>query len=96
MVMAIHILNKRLIYVIMMNNLEKLNQVFIDAFAIDEKCLKDLVYNGVSNWDSVGQMVLIANLEEAFDIEIESDDIMDINSYEAAVLILMRKYNISF
>lgn len=96
MVRVIHILNKRLIDVIMMNNLEKLNQAFVNAFASDEKCLKDLVYNCVSNWDSVGQMVLIANLEEAFDIEIESDDIMDINSYEAAVLILMRKYNISF
>jgi len=71
-----------------MNNLEKLNQAFVDAFAIDKKYLKDLVYKGVSNWDSVGQMVLIANLEEAFDI--------DINSYKAAVLILMRKYNISF
>ena len=52
-------------------------------------CIRD-------SWDSVGQMVLIANLEEAFDIEIKSDDIMDINSYKAAVLILMRKYNISF
>ena len=79
-----------------MNNLEKLNQAFVDAFAIDKKYLKDLVYKGVSNWDSVGQMVLIANLEEAFDIEIKSDDTMDINSYKAAVLILMRKYNISF
>ena len=48
-----------------MNNLEKLNQAFVDAFAIDKKYLKDLVYKGVSNWDSVGQMVLIANLEEA-------------------------------
>ena len=73
-----------------MNNLEKLNQAFVDAFAIDKKYLKDLVYK------AVGQMVLIANLEEAFDIEIKSDDIMDINSYKAAVLILMRKYNISF
>ena len=40
-----------------MNNLEKLNQAFVDAFAIDKKYLKDLVYKGVSNWDSVGQMV---------------------------------------
>lgn len=81
---------------IMMNNLEKLNQAFVDAFSVDVKYLKDLVYNGVSSWDSVGQMVLIANLEDAFDIEIESEDIMDINSYRAAILILMRKYNILF
>lgn len=89
--MVIHILNKQ-----KMNNLQKLNTVFITSFEIDESQLDDVAYNTVALWDSVGQMILITNLEEQFDIMIDMEDIMDINSYKAAKSILTEKYNIDF
>ena len=47
-------------------------------------------------WDSVGHMSLIANLEEAFDIMMEMDDIIDLSSYEKGKEILSDNYGIAF
>ena len=56
-------------------------------FMDDENDLEgNLEYNGVVEWDSIGHMSLIAELEDQFDIMMEMDDIIDINSYE-------REYN---
>ena len=78
-----------------MTNIEKYNQAFIDAFNVTNKELADLRYKSIPAWDSVGHMTLIANIEENFDIMIESDDIIDISSYTHGKEIL-NKYNISF
>lgn len=36
-------------------------------------------------WDSVGHMALVAELEDRFEISLETDEIMDITSYAKAV-----------
>ena len=64
-----------------MTNIEKYNQTFITTFGVKEQELKKLTYQGVDTWDSVGHMGLIAELEETFNIMIETDDIIDFNSY---------------
>jgi acyl carrier protein len=76
-----------------MNDLEKFNQVFITNLKINEQQLKGLSYQDSPNWDSVGHMGLIAALEEAFDIMIDTDDIIDFSSYEKGKDIL-KKYNV--
>jgi len=76
-----------------MTNLEKYNQAFVDALEIDESELKGLNYKGVPSWDSVGHMSLVAAIEDAFDIEIATDDIIDISSYEKGKEIL-KKYDV--
>lgn len=81
---------------IKMNNLNKLNNVFATTFEVEENQVKSLAYRKTPLWDSVGQMTLIANIEDEFDIVIQSEDIMDFNSYDAAKSILTDKYNISF
>lgn len=60
-----------------MTNLEKYNQAFCETFEIGEDKLSNLKYQGVELWDSVGHMNLIAALEDAFDIMMETDDIID-------------------
>ena len=64
-----------------MTDIEKYRQVFITLFGVKEKELQKLTYQGVDAWDSVGHMGLITELEETFDILIETDDIIDFNSY---------------
>ena len=49
--------------------------------------------DSVTSWDSIGQMSLIAMLEETFNIELKPDDIIGINSYKAGFVIL-KKYGI--
>lgn len=58
--------------------------------------LAGLKYQSIDLWDSVGHMTLIANLEEAFDIMMETDDIIDLSSYEKGIEILSSKYGIQF
>lgn len=79
-----------------MANLEKYNQSFCEAFEITENQLVGLKYQQIELWDSVGHMTLIANLEDAFDIMMETDDIIDLSSYEKGKEILTNKYNINF
>lgn len=78
-----------------MNTLKKYNNIFMEALLIDEDQLKGLKYQDVSEWDSVGHMSLIAMIEEEFDLELETDDIIDLSSYEIGMEILA-KYNVDF
>jgi len=79
-----------------MTNLEKYNQVFCENFEITEDKLKGLEYQGVELWDSVGHMNLVAALEDAFDIMMETDDIVDFSSYEKGMEILKANYDVNF
>ena len=65
-----------------MTNLEKYNNAFVENLGVKEEELKDLKYQDVTAWDSVGHMGLMAALEDAFDIMMDTDDIIDFNSYE--------------
>ena len=80
-----------------MNNNDKYDKAFIDSFSIDKtKLRKNLEYNSISQWDSVGHMSMIAALEETFNIHFEMDDIIDFSSYNTGKEILKKyKVNIS-
>ena len=73
-----------------MTNLEKYNQAFIENFEVTEDQLPGLKDQDVEAWDSVGHMGLIASLEEAFDIMMDTDDIIDFGSYEKGKEILAK------
>ena len=76
-----------------MTNLEKYNNAFMNAFQIEAEQLPGLEYQGITAWDSVGHMQLIAELEDAFDIMMDTDDIIDLSSYEKGKEI-MAKYEV--
>ena len=76
-----------------MTNQEKYNEIFRNAFSIKDEELPGLQYMGITNWDSVGHMALIAALEDVFDIMMDTDDIVDFNSYEKGKEIL-GKYSV--
>ena len=79
-----------------MTNLEKFNTVFMDTFRINEdKLTAELSILTLENWDSLAQMNLITALEDAFNIMMEPDDIIELSSYEGAKSIL-EKYDIIF
>ena len=74
-----------------MTNLEKYNNAFTETFEITAYQLAGLKYQDIEAWDSVGHMSLIAALEEAFDIMMDTDDIIDLNSYEKGKEILAKE-----
>ena len=78
-----------------MENKIKYDTAFFESFDIDETAgvIESLEYESIVEWDSVGHMGLIAAIEEAFDIELEMDDVIDFSSYVKGKDIL-KKYNI--
>jgi len=54
----------------------------------------DLQYGNVG-WDSVGHMALVAAIERAFDVMMETDDVIGLSSFAKAKEILS-KHGISF
>lgn len=79
-----------------MNNQEKYNQIFCECFQLTIEQLVGLKYQGMELWDSVGHMSLIAALEDTFDIMMETDDIIELSSYERGMEILSTKYDVEF
>ena len=80
-----------------MNNLEKYNKAFMETFEITEDQLTGLKYQDIEAWDSVGHMGLVAALEDAFDIMMDTDDIIDFSSYEKGIEILKKAdYGVEF
>lgn len=76
-----------------MSNLEKYNEIFCKNLQVTADQLPELKYQGVELWDSVGHMTLMAALEDAFDIMLDTDDIIDFSSYEKGKEIL-KKYDV--
>jgi len=77
-----------------MTNKEKYNNAFVEALDVEVSQLAGLEYQGVVNWDSVGHMTLISTIEDAFDIQFETDDIVDFNSYKKGFE-LLKKYDVT-
>ncbi len=79
-----------------MDNSEKLQQVFCHSLGIEPEQVTDsLTYNTIKEWDSTAHMILIAELEDSFDVMLDTDDIIDMSSVGKAKEILA-KYDIQF
>lgn len=50
--------------------------------------------NGTKDWDSVGHLALVTALEDAFDIMLDTEDILALESFDQGISIL-EKYGIS-
>lgn len=79
-----------------MTNKEKYVNAFIEILGITEDQTKGLKYQDITTWDSVGHMSLVGAIEDAFDIMMDADDIIDFSSFEKGMEILSQKYNIVF
>ena len=79
-----------------MNNTEKYSKAFCEALGITAEELDGLKYQDIPQWDSVGHMTLIAAIESEFDIMMDTDDIIDFNSFEKGKEILANNYAVQF
>ncbi len=78
-----------------MNTLVKFNEIFASALAVPaEQITDELEYQGIPEWDSMSHMILITELESAYAITIETQDMLDMTSVPKVKEILT-KYNIS-
>lgn len=79
-----------------MNNYEKLKESFAEALNLNiENITDDLAYQSIPEWDSISHMILISQLEEDFDLSLETDDVIEMSSVMKAKDILA-KYDVNF
>ncbi|GAB3356370.1 acyl carrier protein [Amycolatopsis echigonensis] len=65
---------------------DKLKEVFIDALQLDDGVdVENLKYRDIEAWDSVGHMALVAAIEDEFDVEFDTDQVIDMSSFKVAV-----------
>ena len=77
-----------------MENIEKYNNALVQVFGAKAEELNDNYgKDTVDEWDSVHQLSLIAEFEEAFDIMFDPEDIMEMTSYAKGKDIL-KKYEV--
>ena len=60
-----------------------------DNFDVDQ-----LSYRQIKNWDSLAHMVLVSEIEDKFDVLLDTDDVIDLSSFEKCLSILA-KYGIN-
>lgn len=65
--------------------ISELEIVFQQGLALPEDTdIARLEYRGVPEWDSVGHMGLIAAIEEKFDVMLDTDEVIDMSSFQRA------------
>ena len=78
-----------------MKNKSKYIEIFTKSLSIDKKKFNEKIkYNDIPEWDSIGHMTLMSELEDGFKISIETDDIVDFSSFKKGIQIL-KKYKIN-
>ena len=77
-------------------NDEKLRECFSLTLGIPPQAVTDdLAYNAIREWDSVAHMALVAAIEGAFEVLLDTDDILGLSSVARAREILTR-YGVAF
>ncbi len=73
---------------------DALKAAFVAGLGIDPNSDFDsLTYRGIDEWDSVAHMQLISEIEDAFGVMLETEDVLGLSSYQAAKEIL-KKYGV--
>lgn len=71
---------------------EKLKNIFSLSLNIKADEVTDsLKYAAIPQWDSIAHMALVAAIEEEFDIMMDAEDVIDMNSFSKAKEII-KKY----
>jgi hypothetical protein len=72
-----------------MSNLDRLRDAFRTGLMLPADYAVDaLEYRGVEQWDSLAHLTLVAEIENAFGVSINTDDVIDLDSFAKAVEIL--------
>lgn len=79
-----------------MTNKEKYEKILMDVFGLNEgEVNENLNALNVERWDSMGQMRLAGALEEAFEVFLDPEDMIQLISYSQGMEVL-KKHGIAF
>ena len=79
-----------------MSGSDKLDATFRSVFGLpNEVDVADAAYGRTDGWDSVAHMQLVAAIETAFDIMLDTEDVISLSTYVAARQILRERYAVA-
>lgn len=65
---------------------DRLRTVFVESLGLDEDVdVENLKYRDIDQWDSVGHMALVAAIEDEFDVELDTEQVIDMSSFKVAL-----------
>jgi len=79
-----------------MTNIELYNSIFKKIFNVPDDQLVSLAYKESQGWNSMAQIALVAEIEEKFDLDFDTDDIFQLKSYIIGKQMLSEKFGIQF
>ena len=63
----------------------RLRELFIGVLELDGNLpVENLKYRDIEEWDSVGHMALVAAIEDEFDVQFETEQVLDMSSFKVA------------
>ena len=63
----------------------KVSEIFEEVFEVNGTEVSSIEYQSVQTWDSIGHMVMISEIESAFGISIEMNDVITISDLETCI-----------
>jgi acyl carrier protein len=70
-------------------SIDLLKKVFTESLGLTHEADWDnLAYRGIEEWDSVAHMQLVGEIEDAFDVMLETQEVIAMSSFTEAVRIL--------
>lgn len=68
---------------------EDLINAFVTGLELDSSSnVETLEYRGITEWDSIGHMTLVAEIENTFDVMLSTDQVIALSSFSEAKRIL--------
>jgi acyl carrier protein len=60
--------------------------VFVNALELgDDVAVEQLKYRDIGQWDSLGHMTLVAAIEDEFDVQLDTEQVIDMSSFKVAL-----------
>ncbi len=71
--------------------MNRLIDCFVQTFSIERaQVTLKLAYQSIPQWDSVGHMALVVEIENTFNVTLDTDDIIGMSDVSKAVEILQK------
>jgi acyl carrier protein len=68
---------------------DRLRDVFVNVLELaSDADVTSLKYRDVEEWDSVGHMALVAAIEDEFEVQFDTDQVIDMSSFQVALEML--------
>ena len=65
---------------------ERLRNVFVETLQLgDSVDVENLKYRDIEQWDSLGHMTLVGAIEDEFDVQLDTEQVIDMSSFKVAV-----------